>query len=76
MFRIRGYRNSKRMEVNGMVKRLCKEEELGYEDLWDSFVGKEEMYARDGLHLSRRGLPFLPRDCQGRLPVAWVKYDI
>ena len=23
-----------------------------------------------------RGLPFLPRDCQGRLPVAWVKYDI
>ena len=19
-----------------------------------------------------RGLPFLPRDCQGRLPVAWV----
>ena len=24
-------------------------------DLWDSFVGKEEMYARDGLHLSGRG---------------------
>ena len=23
-----------------------------------------------------RGLPILPRDCQGRLPVAWVKYDI
>ena len=22
-----------------------------------------------------RGLPFLPRDCQGRLPVAWLKYD-
>ena len=45
--------------------------------MWDSFVGKEEMYARDGLHLSGRGgLPFLPRDCQGRLPVAWVKYDI
>ena len=27
--RIRGYRNSKRMAVNGMVKRLCKEEEVG-----------------------------------------------
>ena len=61
--RIQGYRNSKRMTVNGMVKRLCKEEEVGYVDLWDSFVGKEEMYARDGLHLSGRGLPFLPRDC-------------
>ena len=26
--------------------------------------------------LVERGLPFLPRDCQGRLPVVWVKYDI
>ena len=24
-------------------------------DLWDSFVGKEEMYARDGLYLSGTG---------------------
>ena len=53
--RIHGYRNSKRLAVNGMVKRLCKEEEVGYVDLWDSFVGKEEMYARDGLHLSGKG---------------------
>ena len=43
------------MAVNGMVKRLCKEEEVGYVDLWDSFVGKEEMYARDGLHPSGKG---------------------
>ena len=53
--RIQGYRNSKRMAVNGMLKRLCKEEEVGYVDLWDSFVGKEEMYVRDGLHLSGKG---------------------
>ena len=53
--KIHGYRNSKRMAVNGMVKRLCKEEEVGYVDLWDSFVGKEEMYARDGLHISGKG---------------------
>ena len=74
--RIQGYRNSQRMAVNGMLKRLFKEEEVGYMGLWDSFVGKEEMYVRDGLHVSGRGLPFLPRDCQGWLPVAWVKYDI
>ena len=49
---------------------------MGYVDMWDSFVGKEEMYVRDGLHLSGKGLPFLLRDCRGRLPVAWVKYDI
>ena len=23
--------------------------------MWDSFVGKEEMYARDDLHISGRG---------------------
>ena len=73
---LRGYRNSKRMAVSGMVERLCKEEEVGYVDSWDSFVGKEEMYMRDGLHLSGTGPLFLPRDCQGQLPVNLVKYDI
>ena len=34
------------------------------------------MYVRDGLNLSGKGMQFLPRDCQGRLPVAWVKHDI
>ena len=53
--KIQGYRNSKRMAVNGMVDRLCKEEDVGYMDLWDSFVGNEDMYVRDGLHLSGKG---------------------
>ena len=73
---IDGYRNSKRMAINGMMKRLCREEDMGYVDLWDSFVGKEDMFVRDGLHLSGKGQQFLPRYCQGRSPVAWVKYDI
>ena len=60
--RIHGYRNSKRMAVNGMVKRLCKEEEVGYLDLWDSFVGKQEM----ACILVEREPQCLPRDCQGR----------
>ena len=53
--RIYGYRNSKRMAINGMMKRICKEEDVGYVDLWDSFVGKEDMYVIDGLHLSGKG---------------------
>ena len=53
--RIDGYRNSKRMAINGMMKRLCQEEDVRYVDLWDSFVGLEGMYARDGLHLSGKG---------------------
>ena len=63
--RIQGYRNSKRMAVNGMVKRLCKEEEVGYVDLWDSCVGKEEMYARDGLHLSGKGAAVFAQGLSG-----------
>ena len=74
--RSQGYRNSRRMTFIGMAQQLRWEEEVGFVDLWDSFVGKEEMYLREGLHLSVKGLPLLPRDCQWRLPVAWVKYDI
>ena len=69
--RIDGYRNSKRMAINGMMKRLCKEEDVGYMDLWDSFVGKEDMYVRDGLHLSGKGAAVFREG----LSVAWVKYD-
>ena len=43
------------MNMMMMMKRVCKKEDVGYLDLWDSFVGKEEMYARDGLHLSGKG---------------------
>ena len=74
--RIQGYRNARRMVVNGMMGRLCKEEEVGYVDLWDSFVGKEEMYERYGLHLSGKGAAVFAEGLSERLPVAWVKYDI
>ena len=63
--RIQGYRNSKRMAVNGMVERLCKEEEVGYVDMWDSFVGNEELYFRDGLHLSGKGAVVLAEGLSG-----------
>ena len=69
---IYGYRNSKRMTVNGLVKRLCKEEEVGYVDLWD-FVGKEEMYATDGLHLSRQGAAVFAEGLSGVVASGWVK---
>ena len=43
------------MAVNGIGERLCNEEDVGYMDLWDSFVGNEDMYVRDGMHLSGKG---------------------
>ena len=51
--------------VNGMVERLCKEEEVGYVDMWDSFVGNEELYFRDGLHLSGKGAAVLAEGLSG-----------
>ena len=32
--RSQGYRNSMMMSVNGMVQQLCREEEVGFVDLW------------------------------------------
>ena len=49
---------------------------MGYVDLWDSFVGKEEMYAREGLHLSGKGAAVFAEGLSGRLLVAGVKYVI
>ena len=40
--RNQGYRNSRRMSINSLVQQLCKEEDVGFVDLWSSFVAKEE----------------------------------
>ena len=34
-------------------------------DLWDSFVGREDMYGRDGLHLSGKGSAVLAEGLSG-----------
>ena len=67
--RSQGYRNPRRMAVNGMATQLCREEEVGFVDLWDSFVGKEEMYSRDGLHISGKGAAVFADGLSGA--VAW-----
>ena len=38
-----------------LTQMLCREEEIGYVDLWGSFVGRADMYMKDGLHLSGKG---------------------
>ena len=48
------YRNCKNMAINALVEQMC-EEGVGFVDLWGYFVGKEDMYMRDGLHLSGKG---------------------
>ena len=36
------------------MNKLCREEEVGFMDMWGSFVGRADMYMKDGLHLHLR----------------------
>ena len=49
------YRNCRGMAINMLVQKLCREEEVGFVDLWRSFVGRADMYMKDELHLSGKG---------------------
>ena len=49
------YRNCRGMAINMLVQKLCREEEVGFVDLWGSFIGRADMYMNDGLHLSGKG---------------------
>ena len=43
------------LAINMLVEKLCREEEVGFVDLWGSFVGRADMYMKDGFHLSGKG---------------------
>ena len=43
------------MAINTLVQKLCREQEVGFVDLLGSFVGRADMYMKDGLHLSGKG---------------------
>ena len=55
---------------------------LGRKRMWDMWTcgtalwGMKNCILEMAYILVERGLPIWPRDCQGRLPVAWIKYDI
>ena len=44
--RDRRYRNCRGMAINMLVEKLCREEEVGFVDLWGSFVGRADMRIR------------------------------
>ena len=49
------FRNCRGMAINMLVQKLCREEKFGFVDLWGSFVGRADMYMKDGLNLSGKG---------------------
>ena len=46
------YRNCRGMAINMLVEKLCREEEVGFVDLWGSFVGRAG-YVHEGLASSK-----------------------
>ena len=44
------------MAINQIVRQLSREEEVEFVDLWGCFVGRADMYMRDGLQLSGKGV--------------------
>ena len=53
------YRNCRRMAINTQVQKVCIEEGVGFVDMWLNFVGRDDFFMRDGLHLTRKMLQFL-----------------
>ena len=49
-----GYRHFRRMAMNPLFQQLCREEKVGFVDMWGCFVWRADMYMRDGLHLMER----------------------
>ena len=47
-----------------IVEKLCREEEVGFVDLWGRFVERADMYMKDGLHQSGKGQQYLLMDSQ------------
>ena len=47
------YRNAR--EVNNKLGDLCRSKGLRFVDMWDSFVSRDGLFLRDGIHLSEWG---------------------
>ena len=53
------YRNCRRMAINTQVQKVCIEEGVGFVDMWLKFVGIDDFFMRDGLHLTGKGAAVL-----------------
>ena len=44
------------MAINTQVQKICMEEGVGFVDMWLNFVGSDDFFMRDGLHLTGKGV--------------------
>lgn len=52
---------SRAIGFNCWLEKLCKELTVPFIDNWSLYYGNDSMYARDGVHLSRKGVGMLGR---------------
>ena len=50
---------SRAIGVNEQLKGVCKDVGVSFVDDWDKVFGRRELYVRDGVHLSRKGVDVL-----------------
>ena len=48
----KGYRNCRRMSINSQLDGMCRQEMVGFVDLWATFAGRPDLYRKDGLHMT------------------------
>ena len=53
------YRNCRRMAINTQVQKVCMEEGVGFVDMWFNYVGRDDFFMIDGLHLTGKGTAVL-----------------
>ena len=47
------------MSVNSQLDGMCRQEKVGFVDLWATFAGRPDPYRKDGLHMMDRGAGIL-----------------
>ena len=53
------YGNCRRMALNTQIQKVCIEEAVGFVDMWLNFVGRDDFFMRDELHLTWKGAAVL-----------------
>ena len=47
------------MAINTQMQKVCMEEGVGFVDMWLNFVGRDDFFIRDGLHLTEKDVAVL-----------------
>lgn len=50
---------SRAIGFNNRMERYCRDNRIEFIDVWDHFYGRGYLFARDGVHLSRKGVSVL-----------------